>query len=169
MIEQLQTLARYNRWMNGKLYQICDAMSDEERKHDRKAPFRSIHGTFNHLLLTDRIWLGRFQHQPFAAISLDQELYSDWKELRVERNRTDEKIEAWVASLNEEVLAASLTFTRLSDPQPYTFLLWQCALHLFNHQTHHRGQITALIEQAGYDCGVTDLPVMLRQESEVAK
>jgi uncharacterized damage-inducible protein DinB len=169
MLEQFQTLSRYNRWMNGKLYEICAAMSDAERKRDRAAPFRSIHGTFNHLLLADRIWLGRFTGQPFVARSLDQELYSDWSELRAERNLTDEKIEAWIASVSEETLMANLTFTPMSNPQEYSLPLWQCVLHLFNHQTHHRGQITTLIEQAGYDCGVTDLPIMLRGGNEAGK
>jgi uncharacterized damage-inducible protein DinB len=160
MLEQFQMMARYNRWMNGKLYDVCAAMTDQERKHDRGAPFRSIHGTFNHLLLTDRAWLGRFQRQPFAARSLDQELYGDWNELRRERQVTDDAIAGWVATLDEDALAASLTFTSISNPTTHTSPLWLCALHLFNHQTHHRGQITTLIEQAGYDCGVTDLPVM---------
>ena len=164
MLEYFQTLNRYNRWMNEKLYATGAAMSDEERKHDFGAPFRSIHGILNHLLLTDRMWLGRFKAQPFPARSLDQELYSNFEELRAERCKTDDEIEAWVVSLDEQALPAPFTFTSFSIPQTATLLLWQTALHLFNHQTHHRGQITALIEASGHDCGVTDLAQMVRQE-----
>ncbi len=80
--EYCRLLARYNRWMNGKLYTLCAGLPDAERKQDRHAFFRSIHGTLNHLLLGDRIWLGRFLGQPFQVQSLGQELYSDFDELR---------------------------------------------------------------------------------------
>ena len=152
-----QTMARYNRWMNEKVYAICAEMSDEERKLDRGAPFKSIHGVLNHLLLTDRVWLGRFTGKPFPAQSLDQELYSDFEELRHERANTDDAIDAWLATLTPEVLSGNLTFTRMSVPGERTVSMRKTVQHIFNHQTHHRGQITAMIEQAGYDCGVTDL------------
>ena len=150
-------MARYNRWMNEKLYAVCADMPDETRKRQTGAPFRSISGVFNHLLLTDRVWLGRFNGQPFPATSLDQELYADFDEMRSQRKTTDEEISLWAGSLSDEILRASLTFTPMSNPTPRTQPFWIAALHLFNHQTHHRGQITVLIEQAGYDCGVTDL------------
>lgn len=153
-------MARYNRWMNENLYSICAAMPDEIRKRETGAPFRSISGIFNHLLLADRVWLGRFTNQPFPATSLAQELYADFDELRIQRKLMDEAISNWAASLSDGVLRESLTFTPMSNPTPRTQPLWIAALHLFNHQTHHRGQLTALIEQAGYDCGVTDLLVL---------
>jgi uncharacterized damage-inducible protein DinB len=152
-----QTMARYNRWMNGKIYEICAQMSDEERKLDRGAPFKSIHGVLNHLLLCDRAWLGRFTKQPFAATGLDQELFSDFGELRRERAMTDDAIDAWLTTLTPEVLSGNLTFTPMSIPVERTVPMTKTLQHFFNHQTHHRGQITAMIEQAGYDCGVTDL------------
>jgi uncharacterized damage-inducible protein DinB len=153
-------MCRYNRWMNQKLFAACSELSDELRKADRGAFFRSIHGTFNHILLADRLWLGRFSGVPYKAKSLDEELYADWDELRRERERTDADIEAWVNTLSEEKLAEDFHFTRMSDPEPMTRPLWVCALHVFNHQTHHRGQITTLMEQVGCDSGVTDLPVL---------
>jgi uncharacterized damage-inducible protein DinB len=156
-LELFETLARYNRWMNEKLYTICAGMSDEERKRDLRAPFHSIHGTFNHLLLVDRLWLGRFQHQEFHITTLADELYSDFDELRRERNITDDAIDAWLATLHESDLANAFTFHSRSRNQDNTFLLASVMLHFFNHQTHHRGQITAMIETLGYDCGVTDL------------
>lgn len=164
-LEYFQTLARYNRWMNEKLYAICAAeMTDQERRQERGAPFKSLHGTLNHLLLGDRLWLGRFKNQPFIAPSLSHELYVDFEELKREREISDQVISSWVNALTEEALAGDLTYTSLVNPAERTLPLWFCALHFFNHQAHHRGQVTTLIEQAGYDCGVTDL-LMLPQES----
>jgi uncharacterized damage-inducible protein DinB len=152
-----RTLARYNRWMNEKLYAICQGFSDEERKLDRGAPFASMHGTLNHLLLADRIWMGLFRGEPYPAQSLGQELYSDFTELRAARADQDAEIETWIGSLSAEALQGTLRFRPISTPVEREGPLWFCLTHFFNHQTHHRGQLTALIEAAGGDCGVTDL------------
>src|SRR5437879_7963416 len=93
LCDSLRMMAGYNRWMNEKLYAVCAQLSDEDRRRDRKAFFRSIHGTLNHLLLTDRGWLGRFNGKPWTFRSLDQELYADFDELRRERSKTDREIE----------------------------------------------------------------------------
>jgi uncharacterized damage-inducible protein DinB len=154
------TMSRYNRWMNERLYDVCAALPDTVRKEDREAPFRSIHGTLNHLLLADRVWMGRFLGEPFPIRSLDQELYADFAELRRERAATDLVIEEWAAALTGERLAADFTFTTSVKPQPYTLPLWFIVQHMFNHQTHHRGQLTTLLEQLGCDYGVTDLLVL---------
>ena len=163
----LQTLYRYNHWMNEKLYAVCATMPNELRKEDRGAWFHSMHGTLNHILLADRLWLGRFTAQPFAARSLDQELYSDFQTLWQERRKTDEEIAAWLDALTDEQLAATFTYSTMTNPQQITQPLWEAAVHFFNHQTHHRGQLTTLMEQAGYDSGVTDLIWMLRAERDV--
>ena len=161
-------MCRYNRWMNDKLYVVCAAVPDEIRKEDKGAFFRSIHGTLNHLLLADRVWLGRFRNYPCHFQSLSQELYSDFEELRRERDRTDTEIEEWIAGLAEEELSLPLTFTLMTSGVQETFPLWHCVLHFFNHQTHHRGQLTTLLEQAGFDSGVTDLLQMVNAESHIA-
>lgn len=150
--------SQYNTWMNGKLYDVCAEMPDSVRREDRGAFFKSIHGTFNHILLADRIWLGRFIGQPFAFESLDQELYADFDELHREREKTDADIESWLSTLYEEDLGSPLVFVSSMDKREHRFALRHCMLHVFNHQTHHRGQITTLITQLGYDTGVTDLP-----------
>ena len=89
-LDLFQTMCRYNAWMNQKIYAVCETIPDAVRREDKGAPFCSIHGTLNHLLLTDRIWLGRFLQQPFAFQSLSQELFHDFAELRREREATDE-------------------------------------------------------------------------------
>ncbi len=156
-------LARYNRWMNEKLYAVASRLSDEERRRDRGAFFKSIHGTLDHLLVADRIWMGRFEGAELQGASLDQELYPDFEELQRERARTDHDIESWVSALRGEELAAPLRYSRrgVTHENP----LWWSLSHFFNHQTHHRGQVTTLLMQAGHDPGVTDLIAMLREEA----
>ena len=155
--EWAHTLAAYNRWMNERLYALSAGLPDEERKRDRGAFFRSIHGTLNHLLLADRIWLGRFRGALFAVRSLDQELYADFAELRAERERADGEIVAWAASLTPADFEGTLHYTSFVNPAPRSVPFWVAATHFFNHQTHHRGQLTTLLMQAGVDPGVTDL------------
>ena len=153
----VRTMQLYSRWMNERLYDCCAKLSDAERKRDARAFFKSIHGTLNHLLLGDRIWLGRFTGKPFPASSLDQELYSDFSRLRAQRKATDAAIANWVASLAEADLAGRLTYTSLVNPERRQMPLWVAIVHFFNHQTHHRGQLTTLLSQRGIDPGVTDL------------
>jgi uncharacterized damage-inducible protein DinB len=160
LARQVQTMAVYNRWMNEKLYAVCAELSDEERKADRKAFFKSIHGTLNHILLADRVWFGRFIGSPVTFKSLDQELYADFEALRAERGSTDQDIEGWAQGLSDEQLAGKLRFTSMLRPEPREMDLWLLVTHFFNHQTHHRGQVTALLSQLGRDYGVTDLPWM---------
>ena len=168
--EWLGALARYNRWMNDKLYGLSATLSDEARKRDVGAFFKSIHGTLNHLLLADRVWLARFTGvaapagfmAPGGIRSLDQELYADFDALRRERALTDDELSAWVSTLSHERLSAPLVFMRRGQRQETP--LWWAVAHLFNHQTHHRGQITTLLTQQGCDPGSTDLFAMLKEE-----
>ena len=157
LARQVQTMAGYNRWMNDKLYAACAELSDDERKADRRAFFKSIHGTLNHILLADRVWFGRFVGRPFKVRSLDQELYADFGELRAERAALDQDIDGWSQSVTDEQLAGKVRFMSIVAPGPLEYDLWVCVAHFFNHQTHHRGQVTALLSQLGRDYGVTDL------------
>jgi uncharacterized damage-inducible protein DinB len=169
--DHCQALARYNRWMNEKLCAAAAQLTDDARKQDRGAFFRSIHATLNHILLADRVWMGRFTGAaleggamgPGGIRSLDQELYEGFEELRAERRTTDDEITQWVATLDAERLSGELRFLRKGIVN--AFPLWWGAAQLFNHQTHHRGQVTTLLMQAGLDPGVTDLIAMLRSEA----
>ena len=154
--EQARALARYNIWMNEAVYRAAASLPDAERKKDRGAFFRSIHGTLNHILLADLLWLGRFQRSPYAIDGLDDELHADFDALRAERVATDEIIARWVAGLSDEDLRADFEFTTFVNPKPRVAPLWGAVTHLFNHQTHHRGQVTTLLSQRGVDLGVTD-------------
>jgi uncharacterized damage-inducible protein DinB len=152
-----RTMARYNRWMNGTIYAAAARLPDAERKRDLGAFFKSLHGMLNHILVGDRIWLGRLTGMPWHPPSLAHELYADFDELARGRAATDDAIEALAASLTPERLAGPLAYRSLLKPRdvscPYGFVL----MHLFNHQTHHRGQATTLLMQLGVDPGVTDL------------
>jgi uncharacterized damage-inducible protein DinB len=156
-IQYARTMASYNRWMNDRLYDCCARLSEEERKRDRGAFFGSIHGTLNHLLLGDRIWLGRFQGKPYPAKSLAEELYADFAELRSERGATDASITSWIVSLADTDFTRELEYVTMANPQTKRQPLWLAVTHFFNHQTHHRGQLTTLLFQQGIDPGVTDL------------
>ena len=107
--------------------------------------------------LGDRIWLGRFKGRPFRVESLAQELYADFAELRAERASTDAEIIAWVDSLPEKRFEGELAYTSMVNPQPRRYPFWFAVTNFFNHQTHHRGQVTTLLVQRGVDPGITDL------------
>jgi uncharacterized damage-inducible protein DinB len=169
--ELLRVQARYNRWMNDKLYGLAARWTDDERKRDRGAFFKSIHGTFNHLLVADRVWLARFRDEPAqdgfmgpGIRTLDQQLYDDFEELRRARAAADDELAAWVAELTDERLAGTLAYKKRGG-QRQEHPLWWAVAHVFNHQTHHRGQITTLLMQGGTDPGVTDLLGMLWEEA----
>ena len=174
-VAQYQALARYNAWMNAKLYDRAAELSEAERRRDAGAFFRSIHGTLNHLLLTDRAWLWRFTADARIAESrdaagkpiamtgrLDQELYADFDQLRRERVRTDADVTAFADALTPERLDAEITY-RTTAGVEQRHVLWWAVSHFFNHQTHHRGQVTTLLRQAGVHPGVTDLIALLRR------
>lgn len=150
-------LAAYNQWMNDRLYAVCAEIPDAERKADRGAFFKSIHGTLNHVLLADRLWMGRFTGHEFRVDGLDQELYADFDDLRRERASTDARIVTWARGLDDATLAGELTYTSMVNPEPRSFPMAKAVAHFFNHQTHHRGQLTTLLSQLGVDYGVTDL------------
>lgn len=170
--ETCRAFARYNRWMNVKLYAAAARLSDEERKRDRGAFFGSIHHTLSHILVADRIWLGRLAGRVpepgFIGVdgikTLDHEISSDFDELRRERRATDDALDAWVEPLTAAALSGTTRIVRRGQEQEVP--LWWIASHVFNHQTHHRGQLTTLLLQAGQDPGVTDLFAMLQEEAQ---
>lgn len=137
--------AGYNRWANARLYDAAAQLSDGEYRADRGAFFRSVHGTLNHLLLADRVWMGRFTGDTFSAPRLDMILYDDLPALARERAREDDRIADFVAGLDEERLEAPLRYVRVSANTVYSQPLWTALDHFFNHQTHHRGQIHAIL------------------------
>ena len=156
-MEQFNIQAKYNKWMNDHFYMLSDSIADDERKRDVGAFFKSIHGTLNHILLGDRLWMSRFQNTDFDIESLDQELYSDYAELKNQRAITDSNISNYVGSLTSDALNQPITFVSKVKQSEHTYILRDCILHFFQHQIHHRGQVSTLISQLGIDIGVTDM------------
>jgi len=168
----LRLLAEYNRWMNDKVYQAAGRLDDAALRVDRGAYFGSILGTLNHLLAADLIWLGRFrQHARRPALlealdawpvpdSLDHLLYPDFGALSGHRRELDALIESWAAALQDADLDVPLEYRNTKGVLARRDL-GSLGVHLFNHQTHHRGQVTTLLTQAGQDVGVTDLLMLI--------
>ncbi len=153
-----QTMARYNAWMNEKLYAAAAALSDAERKRDRGAFFGSIHGTLDHILLGDRAWMNRLAGRDYPMRPIGELLYEDFAALHEARVAMDADILAWTGSLTDEWLAEPMTWTSALYGGDLVHPRWGLVQHLFNHQTHHRGQATTLLTQCGLDVGPTDLP-----------
>jgi uncharacterized damage-inducible protein DinB len=152
-------MARYNQWMNGKLYDCAARLQDAQRKEDRGAFFKSLHGTLGHLVSADTIWLHRFTGRSTEGLTLTG-AYDDFDQMRARRVALDEEILAWSATLETQWLAADFSyFSRISNAH-YSKPAWLLVVHLFNHQTHHRGQATTLLTQLGIDIGPTDLAAM---------
>ena len=155
-----QTFARYNAWMNGAIYTGCAKISDDQRKKDMGAFFKSIHGTLNHLLVGDLFWMGRFLGKPRPSFTLSSILHNDFDDLWAARQKQDSEITAFASSLTEDWLLQQLTFHSVAYNRDITNANWFFMMQLFNHQTHHRGQVTTLMKQCGVDPGPTDLPAM---------
>lgn len=175
LLNHYLTMARYNAWMNDKIYHCAEGLSDSARKEDRGAFFGSIHGTLNHILLADLIWLQRFASADWGAPSLqslsfdpahaitglDMQPYEDFDALRAERTVIDAAILKWVKSdLTEAILKQDITYRNILRKQDQTRPMATCVSHFFNHQTHHRGQVTTLLSQLGLDPGPTDMIAM---------
>jgi uncharacterized damage-inducible protein DinB len=159
----VRTMAAYNAEMNRRLYSAAGRISDEARRRQRGAFWGSLHGTLCHLLWGDRMWMARFDgwEKPAVIQKESAGLVQDFDELRRARVEADEKILAWAARVTEAWLAEEQVFFSSSAQrelrQPRSFLV----THLFNHQTHHRGQAHALITACGEQTGDTDLFLVL--------
>ncbi|MFA9462232.1 DinB family protein [Thiohalorhabdus sp. Cl-TMA] len=158
--EYCLTMARYNRWMNERIYERCTEIPEADRRRDLGAFFGSIHGTLNHLLWGDGVWMSRFTDRPRPEGGAADEQFSDFRALRTAREALDGEILAWAEGVDAAWLRGEVSWTSGIDGATRSRPAWILAAHVFNHQTHHRGQVTTLMMQLGYDPGVTDLPWM---------
>lgn len=165
MLDHYEMLAEYNASANRRLYEACGQLSDTERKKDRGAFFDSIHGTLNHIMIGDRIWLRRFQGESVPSNNLDEILYETFEELHQERKSLDQALIDFVDDLTSPDLKSSVTYTNnegLRYQDPIRLLL----PHLFNHQTHHRGQVHEMICRTDVEPPVLDLHRVVKPDPD---
>jgi len=172
MLDHLRLLSRYNQWMNDKLYSTAAQLPADELANDRGAFFGSLLGTLNHIMVADIVWLKRFSNHPAQHSALEeiratpqpqalaQILIDDFAALTEQRRELDKAIIAWCEQLDPADLSYTLSYENMKgEAQSKNFS--SLMLHLFNHQTHHRGQATTLLSQQGLDVGVTDLLALI--------
>ncbi|MFQ6017384.1 MAG: DinB family protein [Kiloniellaceae bacterium] len=140
-------MARFNAWVNARLYDSVSGLSEAAYRKDRKAFFGSIHNTLNHLLVVDRLWTGRIEGIDRGVRSLDQILFDDFEALRAARNAEDERLIALVDGLSEAKLQTPVSYRRMIGDGRHTTRRDHILLTLYNHQTHHRGQVHAMLTQ----------------------
>jgi len=155
--------AGYNRWANGRLYAAASTLPDADYRSPRGAFFGSLHGTLNHILVADRIWMRRFTGEGPVQTRLDEVLFDELGALTAAREVEDERIVRYVESLGESGLASTFTYRTIVQPKDTTQPLAPALAHFFNHQTHHRGQAHALLSTIAGNAAAPSLDLILYQ------
>jgi uncharacterized damage-inducible protein DinB len=158
--------AGYNAWANRRLYDAAAQLSDADYRADRGAFFKSMHGTLNHLLTADWVWMRRFTGQGPSPERLDTINHEQLADLRAAREAEDRRISQYIESLDDTTLAGSIRYRRISSPDEFIQPLMPALDHFFNHQTHHRGQAHSILCGFGRRELVLDL---LAYQREVAR
>jgi len=157
-------MARYHAWATERLLMSVASIPDEFYGKPCGLFFGSIHGTLNHLLLTDsEIWYPRFVQTPTTSLALDAELESDRAILASRLIAATARWSRYIEGLDEPALADDLRYT-MTTGQPRVLPMSSALLHVFNHATHHRGQITAAISMLGFEYQPLDLPFLIFSE-----
>ncbi|MEN0041863.1 MAG: DinB family protein [Pseudomonadota bacterium] len=164
MHDHFTQFARYNTWANGLLFDTVAKLPDEDYRRDIGLFFTSIHGTLNHLLVADAIWMKRLTGDGDAPTKLDTIMHEDFTDLQTAGIAMDARIETYVNGLTAEDYAGTFTYTPVANPEPITQARAPVLAHLFNHQTHHRGQVTAALTHMGYESPSIDLIYFQRVE-----
>ncbi len=164
MRDHLCRMARYNRWANTRLYEACAVLDETAYRAEGKMFFGSIHGTLNHLLVADRLWLTRILGEPPPALELDDRPFDDLLTLKQARVDEDRKMADLTESYAEGDLDTDISYRMVTRPDDVTTPLHICWLHLFNHQTHHRGQVHDQLVQTQIAPPPLDLILYLREQ-----
>ncbi len=146
LVTHFQMLARYNRIANERLFAKCAQLDDAEYRKERAGSFGSIHGLLNHILLGDRRWMGLFESGERVIAPSAQILYDDFSDLQSARTGEDMRIEAFFVGINAAFWSRSFAYTN-NQGQDYVETAHVACSHLFNHQTHHRGQVVVMLSQ----------------------
>ena len=164
MKSHFQMFAAYNQWANAALYSAARLLPDEDYRLDRGAFFKSVHGTLNHILVADRIWMKRFTGGGDAPKRLDAIISENLEKLSIERGREDERIVDWLSQIDVKALTGRFTYTAVTDMRTISQRLAPALAHFFNHQTHHRGHAHALLTGFGLEAPSLDLIYFQRSE-----
>lgn len=164
MKSHFRMLAAYNRWANGQIYHSAGELTDEAFGRDVGAFFKSMMGTLNHILVADRIWLKRFTAEGEAPRALDAIVHPNLGPLRLAREAEDERISAWIESLDDTALAGRFTYITVTDMRRVSQRLAPALTHFFNHQTHHRGQAHTILSLLGKEPPSLDMIYFQRTE-----
>jgi len=157
----VQRMARYNRWQNENLYGAADQLSDEARRLDRGSFFKSIHATLSHVLWADQIWMSRLSDWDApTGPSREVPLYEDWDDLKARRFAADQIFLTWSDTLSQADVDGDLEWYSGTLGRGMTSPRGVCIMQVFNHQTHHRGQVHAMLTAAGAKPDDTDIPFM---------
>jgi uncharacterized damage-inducible protein DinB len=162
MKTHFEMFSRYNAWANERLYDAAAKLSDADYRADRGAFFKSMHGTLNHLLVADRIWMHRFTGTEPTSGKLDAILYEDFSALREARRNEDARIVRFVDGLSIVDLDGNIRYRTITNPQDIEQPLAPALDHFFNHQTHHRGQAHGLLTAMTGDAPSFDLIIFQR-------
>lgn len=164
MLAHLRRMARYNRWANARLYDACAELAEDEYQKPRQAFFGSLHGTLCHLLVTDWIWMDRIEAKPSRGLELDHRPFAGFAELRPAREAQDAHIVAFADRLDDAMVAADVVYRRVTaGGGDMRTPLHLCLLHMFNHETHHRGQAHDQLTQTPVPPPPLDLLFYLRE------
>lgn len=158
----LRMMARYNRWQNDAIFAAADPLGDDQRREGRGAFWTSIHGTLSHLYWADRLWMSRLgvAEAPNAPMKDSPTFVDDWRDLTTQRRELDQAIVAWADDFAEGPVVGELTWFSGVMGREVRAPLGVLLPHIFNHQTHHRGQAHALITAEGGVTSDTDLFLM---------
>ncbi|PSC05285.1 damage-inducible protein DinB [Alsobacter soli] len=162
------TLAGYNAWANRRLYDAVARLPDADYRADRGAFFKSLHGTLNHLLVADRIWMRRFTGEGESYKQLNLILFDSLADLRAAREAEDARILRYAQGLTDEALSGAIRYSRVSSPEVFEQPLAPALDHFFNHQAHHRGQAHAILTGLGAEAPELDLLFYHRESGEGA-
>ncbi len=145
MLNHFKMFANYNGWANRKLYAVVAGLSEADYNKNCQVAFTSMNGTLNHLALTDLIWMSRFQGTSDVPKRLDINLHDNFADLLDARRKLDDRIIDYIEGLDDNLLAENLSYKPVTMPEKITQKLSPTLAHMFNHQTHHRGQAHAIL------------------------
>ncbi|MEM8836984.1 MAG: DinB family protein [Pseudomonadota bacterium] len=151
-------MAAYSRWQNDTVYGLCDAIGQEERLRDRGLFFKSIHQTLDHICMINRSILTFLDGTRPERVPLDQMVWPDWEDLKAIRLEQDDVLTRGGRDWTEDWLSETIVMRSPRFDDPPSFPRWVMVVQIFNHQTHHRSQVTSALHAMGIDYGATDIP-----------